>query len=169
MALSGAVIITTTSEAVANQYAHGPKTIALEPFRCETGAELLMKLSGLGGSDPEEEEAARVIADSVGGLPLALDLVGSYLGGLRKPLSSFWREHPCLEDDFLFNPNLSDWTPAHFEKSISRIWALHRSAGVLGPRVDLHHKSGRLMNMLAFLDKDGVPLSMFQRTIPQTM
>ncbi|KAI1407505.1 hypothetical protein F5Y13DRAFT_174564 [Hypoxylon sp. FL1857] len=166
---SGSIIITTTREAVAHYYAEDHRTISIEPFHGETGTQMLLKLTGIEVSDSEEKRTANSIADRLGNLPLALDLVGNYVRSLGKPLSSFWRKHPHFEIDFLFNPNLMEWTPAHFEESISRIWALHVYPTASNTSRPLDANSRRLINMLAFLDKGGAPLGMFQATTSESM
>ncbi|KAI0839447.1 hypothetical protein F5Y06DRAFT_303168 [Hypoxylon sp. FL0890] len=168
-ASGGSIIITTTSEAIARYYTDSQRTIVIEPFNGETGTQMLLKLTGMDESDPEEKRTANLIADALGNLPLALDLVGNYVRGLGKPLSSFWREYPHFETDFLFNPNLVKWTPTHFEESISRIWALHLYPAALNTNGHLDANSRRLINMLAFLDKGGAPLSLFQANTPEAM
>ncbi|KAI1137572.1 hypothetical protein F5Y05DRAFT_74735 [Hypoxylon sp. FL0543] len=168
-AYGGSVIITTTSEAVARYYTDSQRTIVIEPFNGETGTQMLLKLTGTDESDSEEKKTAKQVADALGNLPLALDLVGNYVRGLGKPLSSFWLEYPRFEIDFLFNPNLVKWTPAQFEESISRIWALHLYPTALNTNGHLDANSRRLINMLAFLDKGGAPLSLFQANTPEAM
>ncbi|KAI0107927.1 hypothetical protein F4776DRAFT_644086 [Hypoxylon sp. NC0597] len=166
---NGSIIITTTTNAIARYYANDHQTITIEPFNGETGTQMLLKLTGMDESNIEEKKTANLIADALGNLPLALDLVGNYVLSLGKSLSSFWREYPRFETDFLFNPNLVRWTPTHFEESISRIWALHLYPNLLNTNAHLNANSHRLINMLAFLDKDGTPLSLFQATTPETM
>jgi hypothetical protein len=165
---SGSIIVTTTSQVVAHRFASVETTIEIEPFSGATGTELLLKVAAADSSVAEEREAAMSIADSLGNLPLALDLVGNYVRGLGKSLASFSQAYPHFETDFLFNPNLARWTPSHFEASISRIWALHLP---VHDKLDgnLDGKSRRLINTIAFLDKDGVPLSLFQNTTPESM
>ncbi|OTA96823.1 hypothetical protein M434DRAFT_27437 [Hypoxylon sp. CO27-5] len=166
---NGSIIITTTSKSIARYYAEGHQTIPVEPFNGETGTHMLLKLTGMDESAIEERNTANLIADALGNLPLALDLVGNYVLSLGKSLSSFWREYPRFETDFLFNPNLVRWTPTHFEESISRIWALHLYPNSLITNGHLNANSRRLINMLAFLDKDGTPLSLFQAATPEAM
>ncbi|KAI2462929.1 hypothetical protein F4781DRAFT_441392 [Annulohypoxylon bovei var. microspora] len=166
---SGSIIITTTNENVARPYVGNDRAIVMEPFSVETGTQLLLKVTNTDESNLEEKMAAELITDALGNLPLALDLVANYTRSLGKPLSSFWREHPHFETDFLFNPELTTWTPPHFEESISRIWALHIYPNTQNPSGLLDVKSCGLINMLAFLDKDGVPLSLFQDTTPEAM
>ncbi|KAI1445428.1 hypothetical protein F5Y02DRAFT_386167 [Annulohypoxylon stygium] len=166
---SGSIIITTTSEAVARRYVHADRTILMEPLSIETGTQLLLKITDTHESNLREKAAAKLITDALGHLPLALDLVGNYVKGLGKSLSSFWREHPHFETDFLFNPDLTTWTPAHFEESISRIWALHIYPNFQDTSGHLDAKSYWLINMVAFLDRDGVPLSLFQNATREAM
>ncbi|OTA58869.1 hypothetical protein K449DRAFT_436358 [Hypoxylon sp. EC38] len=168
-ASNGSIITTTTSEAIAHYYTNSHRTIVIEPFDAETGTQMLLKLIGIDESDLEEKGTAKLIADELGNLPLALDLVGNYVRSLGKPLSSFWREYPRFDTDFLFNPNLVRWTPTHFEESISRIWALHLYPNSSNTNGHLNANSRRLINMLAFLDKGGAPLSLFQTTTPEAM
>ncbi|KAI1455468.1 hypothetical protein F4805DRAFT_435660 [Annulohypoxylon moriforme] len=166
---SGSILITTTSEAIARSYVTEDRTIMMEPFSAETGTLMLLKVTNTDESNLEEKAVAGLLTDALGHLPLALELVGNYIRSLRKPLSSFWREHPHFETDFLFNPILTTWTPAHFEKSISRIWSLHIYPNTQNTSGSLDIKSYWLINMLAFLDKDGVPLSLFQDGTPEAM
>lgn len=141
----------------------------MEPLSIETGTQLLLKITDTHESNLREKAAAKLITDALGHLPLALDLVGNYVKGLGKSLSSFWREHPHFETDFLFNPDLTTWTPAHFEESISRIWALHIYPNFQDTSGHLDAKSYWLINMVAFLDRDGVPLSLFQNATREAM
>ncbi|KAI0886344.1 uncharacterized protein GGS22DRAFT_179230 [Annulohypoxylon maeteangense] len=166
---NGSVIITTTNEDVARYYLGGDRMIVMEPFSVEIGIHLLLRVTNTDESNLEEKAAAELITNALGHLPLALDLVGNYVRDLGKPLSSFWREHPHFERDFLFNPELTKWSPTYFEKSISRIWALHIYPNTQNTGGHLDVKSYWLINMLAFLDKDGVTLDLFQNTTREAM
>lgn len=167
----GTILVTCRSVEIANRLSsfrrdHRPATVKIGPFALETGAEFLRLLVGnqqleqAAPASADEETWARRIAGSVGSHPLALDLLGSYMRRRAKTMQRFVSEHPTFERDFLFREELKDWTENAYEVSISNMWTMNISE-TEEPDSGLSANAKILMNMLAFLDEDGVPLSLF--------
>ena len=160
----GAILITCRSEEVANEFSartqRGRAAMHIAPFPSLEASRFLLALLDKGSPSLEEETLALQIAKSVGNHPLALDLLGCYMRRHGKSMRRFLREHPDFERNLLFQPDLRDRTKNAYQLSMGRIWALSLVEDD-GARL--------LIDMLALLDSDGVPLSFFVNNSRQAM
>lgn len=159
-ASKGSIIITCRSAEIANRFASEKlSNILVDPFTTSVASRFLLSLVDKNLShSPEEELLALKVSESVGNHPLALDIIGCYLRKCGKSLTTFAREHPTFERDFLFQPGLAEWTENSYQRSISNAWTMNLSAAGLDQSLDAG--STLLIQMLAFLDEDGAPLSL---------
>jgi len=92
------------------------------------------------------------IAQLVGDLPLALDLVGCFIRECGMTIPQFIREHPAFERELLLTDGLG-FTDNRYAKPMISIWTLSRARLSADARL--------FMSILALLDGDGVPSSLF--------
>jgi hypothetical protein len=150
----GSIILTTRNPIVAKAYA--PCYLEVPLFtRKESEAFLLDMNSGDDHNNSLETKAATKIASSVGDLPLALSLVASYASSIACSYHIFLQQYPEIDRDFLFQ-GLGDHlkTSQAYQESVDRTWTLGLQNADPSART--------LMETLAFLDKDGLPLTFFE-------
>ncbi|KAF2744655.1 TPR-like protein [Sporormia fimetaria CBS 119925] len=143
----GAVIITTRSPKVAASLTK--TTMQLKPFEVDTAVDILYELTGFEPVDYEDTKAAKEICQQIGGLPLAM-----------VQMSTFMRDRRCTYSDFL----------ALYKKHPEKILARNRS------QVDYDHtlnnvwdmslqslsKNARsLLELLSLFDPDSIPERLF--------
>lgn len=102
--LAGHVIITTRAVAP-GRFAH---RLLVETFSQEQGVLFLLRRSGLIALDADisqassqDQELAKLIAQEVGGLPLALDQIGAYLEAIGCSLATYWQLYQHHRVDLL--------------------------------------------------------------------
>lgn len=159
-ATKGSVIMTSKRADIAYRFASSPLArILLEPFSIETGSRFLLSLvKEAAVPSRDDTELACKVSRAVGNHPLALDLLGSYMRKCNKSLRRFIQEHPTYDRAFIFQPGLAQWTENAYLRFVSNTWAMSLSAG--DTRFD---SSARLLiQMLAFLDADDVPVSLIK-------
>lgn len=154
----GSIIITSKRADISYRFASEPLArILVEPFSTETGSRFLLSLiHGEAVPSKEDGELARKVSKAVGNHPLALDMIGSYMRKCNKSLRRFIEEHPRYDRAFIFQPDLPQWTENEYLRFVSDTWAMNLSAG--GTKFDSTAKL--LIQMLAFLDADNVPVSL---------
>lgn len=159
-ATKGSVIITSKRADIAYRFASKPLArILIEPFTTEIGSKFLLSLvKGEAVPSKDDGELARKVSRAVGNHPLALDLLGSYMRKCNKSLRRFTQEHQRYDRAFIFQPDLPQWTENAYLRFVSDTWTMNLSAGDI--RFD---SSARLLiQMLAFLDADNVPVSLIK-------
>jgi hypothetical protein len=110
-------------------------------------------------SSEEDRETASKISQAVGNLPLALNLVGRYISSTGMSSRRFLDTNRHFERDFLFNEATHLWDAQSYQNSINTTWTMNISPS--GSKSVLDNNTLSLIQMLAFLDGDGVPLSLF--------
>ncbi|KAI1294398.1 hypothetical protein F5Y03DRAFT_372923 [Xylaria venustula] len=137
---NASIIITTRSPSVANR--RTTNVIALQCFEDDTGTEVLCALAGRKAATEEDVAAAREITQLLGGLPLALVQV-----------STFITDRNCLYEEFL----------TLYKKSALKVLARSKGPGeydynsLTAWNMSLEKLSGEarvLQNVLAFFDPD---------------
>jgi NB-ARC domain len=149
----GSIILTTRNPEVAKTYA--PCSIEVPLFTRNESEELLLSLnSSVDRKSSFEKSAVTKIADRVGDLPLALTLVASYASSIASSYHTFLESYAEVDRDFLFR-GLGNHLrcPQAYPKSVDTTWTLGLQNANPNARM--------LMETLAFLDKDGLPLAFF--------
>jgi hypothetical protein len=149
----GSIILTTRNPEVAKTYA--PCRLEVPLFTRKESEELLFSLnSSAHQNNSLERSAVTKIADKLSDLPLALDLVASYASSIASSYKTFLESYAEIERDFLFlGPGNQLRSPQTYQKSVDTTWTL----GLL----NLDPNARMLMETLAFLDKDDLPLTFF--------
>ncbi|MFF2076973.1 tetratricopeptide repeat protein [Kitasatospora sp. NPDC058162] len=96
---SGAVLI-TTRHGSADLWPPAAKTVKINPLTPTAGTEMLLDLSGIRDPQPADRDAANVLSQRLGGIPLALYLAGRTISHPASPLRSFKSFHEALDQDF---------------------------------------------------------------------
>lgn len=125
------------------------------PFSVVEGPKFLLTLAqenDVQELSERELAAADKISAGVGHLPLALELIGRYIASRGITPGAFLTAHPNFERKFLFD-SLPSLAQEH-QQSINMTWTLKLPTLGDGART--------LMNMLSFLDADGVIPSFFE-------
>lgn len=151
-------MITTKSADIAYRFASSPLAeILVEPFSAEVGSKFLLSLTHRATKiSIDDESLARKASMAVGNHPLALDILGSYMRKCNKSLRRFIQEHPSYDRAIIFQPGLARWTENAYLKFVSDTWEMSFCAQDL--RLD--SSAELLIQMLAFLDADNVPVSL---------
>lgn len=149
----GSIILTTRNPDVAKTYA--PCCLEVPMFTRKESEELLFSLnSRIDQNDSFERSAVTTIANKLGDLPLALTIVASYASSIASSYKTFLESYPEIERDFLFRgPGNQLRNRQTYQKSMDTTWTL----GLL----KMDRNARLLMETLAFLDKDGLPVAFF--------
>lgn len=161
-ATKGAIIMTSRNPGVARHFANVPARIEVLPFSLHDGENFLLSLlqdNENRCSSEEDRETASKISQAVGNLPLALSLVGSYISSTGMSSKRFLDTNRHFERNFLFNEATRLWDTQSYQNSINTTWIMNTSPP--GSKPVLDNDTLSLIQMLAFLDGDGVPLSLF--------
>ena len=166
----GTAILTTRNPDTARYFTNTEGRLNISPFSLTDGQNFLLNVVK-GGWQAEKDEpeltAANDICQSVACLPLALDLVGSYISSCEISLSRFVKMHPGFERDLLFDGSVKPSDVNPYQKSITTTWTLTSTFSKSGPIMET--KARTLIQMLAFLDASGVPLSLFEEKQKEDM
>ena len=161
-ATKGAIIMTSRNPGIARHFTNVQARIEVLPFSLPDGESFLLSLlqdNENRHSSEEDREAASKISLAIGNLPLALNLVGSYILSTGMSSRRFLDTNRHFERNFLFNEATHLWDTQSYQNSINTTWIINTSPPGSKPVLDNNTLS--LIQMLAFLDGDGVPLSLF--------
>lgn len=158
----GSTIVTTRNPDVVRLYAISK--IELGPFNEIESREFLLKL--VYNEDAEQADlakstwhsnAADQIATSLGHLPLALDLVGSYAAATGMTLPRFLEVHREFDRKFIFQGSTSlHWDAQAYQRSLNSL------NNTFTFNLEFMDPISRLLiDIVAFLDPDGVPTALF--------
>lgn len=146
----GSVIITTRSYEASQTLCR--EVIEVPLFTNSESLEFMLGINRNSNGQKEEElEAVEDISGRLGHLPLALNYVGSYVRSTASSYHTFIQHYQDFDTRMLFKAN-SD-PDLFYEKSIRTTWTM-----TLG---SIDSASRRLMETLALLDPDGVPIELF--------
>jgi hypothetical protein len=155
----GSIIVTTRNPDVVRLYAISK--IELGPFSKTESREFLLRL--VYNEDTEQaglaktawhSNAANHIATTLGHLPLALDLVGSYAAATGMTLPRFLEVQTEFDRRFIFQDCTSlHWSAQAYQHSLNNTFTINLE--FMDPASIL------LIDILTFLDPDGVPTAMF--------
>lgn len=149
------VIITTQNPSVARTY--GAKVVEPPLLTPEQSRDFMLRLNPAAvGTLVSEQKAVDHIADRLGHLPLVLDLIGSYAASISSSYGVFLQKYATFDQDFLFSGSASGRHSARtYQASVNTTWTLKLQHMNQGAKL--------LMNTLAFLDPDGMPLTFFEK------
>ncbi|KAF2767370.1 hypothetical protein EJ03DRAFT_157008 [Teratosphaeria nubilosa] len=156
MGRHGAIIVTTRNRRAAKYFAPTGRHVEVKPLSDTEGAELLLKrLHEHRGITTQDQKAARKLAASLGGLPLALAQIAGLAHQRKLSLHRLWRSfhqhsEPLFSDDFF-----SDDLAPRSGYTIDSRWKYGYAR--LQPTT-----TGFTSGVLAFLDPDQTPLKLFQ-------
>ncbi|KAL9036049.1 MAG: hypothetical protein Q9180_004523 [Flavoplaca navasiana] len=145
-------IILTTQMSDCNPLTDVFQRFPLQSFKEADASKLLFKCLDREPADEDEEEAARGVSDVVGGLPLAIAAIGGYIQQSDLTILEFL-------DSIKRSSNVWEASavgPAkRYEKTLETVFDIALSPQKLG---ELPHM---FINVLAFLNPDGIPLDIF--------
>ena len=147
-AMQGSVLVTTRN----NEVAIDPcdKGIEVPVFGPDEGSQFLLDLVDRGKYSKDEKDAAKELSESLGGLPLALNLMAQQIKLGRKKVRQ-------LRDDYQRDPRkhhrtrIKNFTYAHSLETVFRA-----SFALLTP------EAFAILGPMSFISPDGVPEALFQ-------
>ncbi|KAI0873975.1 P-loop containing nucleoside triphosphate hydrolase protein [Hypoxylon argillaceum] len=146
----GSIILTSRNHDLSRICGHGSIEVPL--FTNAESSLFMMSLKrSLDSFDTEEAEIVAQIAKRLGYLPLALDHIRSYIRRTVTTYRTFKQLYQDFDTNLLFQPGI---VGPSYEKSIRNTWTMTLSTIDEPPRV--------LMETLALLDSDGVPIELFE-------
>lgn len=151
----GTIIMTTRDIEVARALSSPEERMEMLPFAREESIEFLLRLvRNHQGEQPSTKDitAANTISDGLGDLPLALNMIGSYIAYYHSNLANFQQEHTGIMHQYVFECDTKH--PEHYQSPIDLTWTAGLSS--------LSYESQLLAAMVAFLDPDGVPAHLFE-------
>jgi hypothetical protein len=140
--IHGSILLTTRDfDAAKNPAA---SSYHVEPFNDTAGAEVLLRLIDLDAKIPSNQEQAREITHTLGGLPLALSQIGGFISHRKVPLQDFL---PLYERN---SAKIDSRKTAFsdYEHTLSTVWDVSFSK--------LSKESRKLLNLLVFLCPDAI-------------
>ncbi|KAK2593350.1 hypothetical protein QQS21_008960 [Conoideocrella luteorostrata] len=163
----GSIIITCRSPEIGKRFCHEELgRVQVSPFNRGVASDFLLSLIDKQHCATDEEaRVALNISDSVGRHPLALDMVGCYVRRCGYSLVRFIQQHPSFEQDLLFRDNLRVWSENMYQRFFNN--SLGLGSTVYNHALDPFSEC--LVQMLAFLDADGVPLDFFRNNSKESM
>lgn len=143
---SGSVLITSRDPLAESHFYSSTAGIRLPPFSREETAEFLLKLTQR-ESDEEDRKTVSDVAEVLGGMPLAIAQMAGVIARREITFAEFLKhyENEHLHED-LFKLRIGSKRADGYEHTIASVWGLD----------SLKH-SGYLLDILSFLDPDGIP------------
>ena len=138
----GSVLLTSRDFSTARNPAN--QGYQVKPFDDDTGALMLLRLLDYDLEDTENKMYARQIAKMLGGLPLALNQIASFITQRKLPLKDF----PDLYARNSAQIHGSQSRLTYYEKTLTTTYELSLSR--------LSGDAAHLQSLLAFLDPDTV-------------
>jgi hypothetical protein len=149
--MQGSVLVTTRNDEVVIDPCD--KGIEIPVFGPDEGSQLLFDLIDRGKYSKAEKEAATELSDSLGGLPLALNLMAQQIRIGRKTIRR-------ILDDYQKDPSKHHKTPKYGIKNSTYGHSLETvfrgSFALLTPDASV------ILGAMSFVSPDGVPEALFQ-------
>lgn len=136
----GSVLITTRDFDTARNPA--PAGFHVQTFDDDTGSEMLLNLVGLDANVASNREKAKAIANTLGGLPLALSQIGGFISQRKLPLQDFI---PLYERNAAKIDSRRTGV-TNYDHTLSTVWEMSLSK--------LSGDSLKLLNLFAFFEPD---------------
>lgn len=145
----GSILITTRDYSAASHPAS--EGLQVRPFEVQAGTEAFLHMLGSGYEGDKNAELAREITEAVGGLPLALNQVSTYIRSQRTALEEFVPLYKRRQR------KIHEKRPEGFDSAltVATVWniALQKLSG----------DSATLQKLLAFFEPDGIDEALLQR------
>lgn len=139
----GSVLLTTRDFDPAHNPA--PSGFHVQPFDDVTGPDMLLNLVGLDSTLLSNQEKAKAITHTLGGLPLALSQIGGFISQRKLPLQDFlplYERNSAKIDSR--KTGFSD-----YEHTLSTVWEMSLNK--------LSGDSLELLHLLTFFEPDAIP------------
>jgi hypothetical protein len=156
----GTIIVTTRNPQVARKYGFSHISVSTLT-RAEGQKFLTSKILGDAHVSPNDLEAAGLVTDRLGHLPLALDIVRSYIASTGTSLTSFLRDYTSFAPEFLFNHDTSHWDSQSYQRFVDTTWTFALQTMNANARL--------LVDILSVMDSDGVPSIWFRMASKEKM
>ncbi|KAM0801935.1 hypothetical protein BDR22DRAFT_146042 [Usnea florida] len=154
----GSILITSRSQVVCNHPAAGGYLVPC--FTAQEGSQCLMKLLARGQYSEEEQASANAFSDVLGGLPLALLLMGTQIRKRGKQIQQFLIQYEK-------NPARLHQTPKtgieslYYDRGLDTVW--QETFGSLEP------ESLAILGTMSLLAADDIPYTLFVSEHPDLL
>jgi len=148
---SGSILITCRSEFLAASFCGAP--VEVGTFNASEGAEMLLKVLGRVSHSEKEFEYSLELSKHLGGLALAIDIIGKQIRVRKKTLEQFlpfYYEHRRLLNKI---PKRARIKNEYYSKDLDTVW--QTSFDRLSP------SAARLIRLICFVAPDNIPESLF--------
>lgn len=151
---SGSVLITSRDPLVKTYNSSDHSGIMLPAFEVEEATDFLLSLTGR-EMEEDEQKSGTAVAETLGGLPLALTEMAGVMSRRGLTFSEFLQQYEvesAREELFTLQvENPGARTGNEYEHTLATVWAL-----------DNLREGGPLLDVLSFLDPDGIPEYIFE-------
>ena len=148
----GSILLTSRDFSAANNPAS--RGYHVRPFNDENGAQFLLKLLAYDENSLESKDYAMKIAKMLGGLPLAINQIASFISQRRLPLKDF----PALYERNSTKIDARKSRLTQYEHTLSTVWELSLSR--------LSGNAAHLQSLMAFLNPDMIDEKMLVNGAP---
>ena len=152
---NGSILLTSRDPLAQSYFTADPSGISLAPFSDEEGADLLMKLTRITGSD--QKLLAKKISYMLGGLPLAISQMAGVIRRQELSLTEFIESYSdTSEQDDMFKTRYPGGR-TQYAHTISTVWAFET----------LGEETSALLGTISMLDPDSIPEFLFSDPSPE--
>ncbi|KAJ9604888.1 hypothetical protein H2200_010277 [Cladophialophora chaetospira] len=152
-----ATVIITTQQPTIPSWLANTTTISVKEFDRETAGKCIFEYLEREETDADELEIASQLADHVGRLPLAMATIGGYLKRSEMSLAEFFEHIQHSASLWRRAPNIDE--TQSYARSLESVFTKAFA--------DLKPPSRELLNVLAFLDPDSIPLDILENAIAE--
>ena len=153
---NGSIVVTCRSEF--KSMSPAANSIEVLKFSVDESVELMLKLVGKSDINDEETAAARELADRVGGLAIAIDILAQQILMRKRKISDFLATYNEHRMKMLSRPKRGARDP-YYDKDVNTIWSTAFEA--------MSHNSGRLLSLLCYAAPDEIPQGMLSTEVAE--
>ncbi|KAL6922993.1 hypothetical protein FSST1_000267 [Fusarium sambucinum] len=150
--LSGSILVTTRNKTLAKEFTESQ--VSIPPFEPLDARRFLLQYR-TSGTEPtcQEDNAANIISQRLGNLPLALDLIRHHVSASGSSYKDFLKYYGEPSELFLYHRLSSTWKNEWYHQNLFATYTLGMQK--------LTNKAVDMIHVLAILDVSCIPLSIF--------
>lgn len=151
--LSGSILVTTRNKTLAKEFTEFQ--LSVSPFEPLEARRFLLKYRTNDTElTSEEDNAATIISQRLGNLPLVLDLVRHHVSASGSSYKEFLQSYGEPIEPFLYDRSSASWKNEWYHQNILATYTLRLQK--------MSKKAAEMVEVLAILDASCVPLSIFR-------
>ncbi|CEI41676.1 unnamed protein product [Fusarium venenatum] len=150
--LSGSILVTTRNKTLAKEFTESQ--VSIPPFEPLDARRFLLQYRTSGTEHTcQEDNAAEIISQRLGNLPLALDLVRHHVSASGSSYNEFLKCYGEPSEPFLYDRISSTWRNEWYHQNVFATYTLGMQR--------MTNKAVDMIHVLAILDVSCIPLSIF--------